>query len=304
MSNFDWLSADPDWDDVVGSRFDAPFFPIAGSDGDYVGVLVFLEAPGDDAVVLYYSHEEGFFFMAESLRHWNAMCDAASAGGRGVKKQVDRARGRGPVGTSTALFRRTPTAMRSRGRRRSSNASTAATEGANAHVSRNAPLPLPPQPPRRPSMLAVAAPHTPGSNKPHQFSPPRPPRSRRIPKKSASRPPRSRRRRTDLPDRPPRLRRAGTKAPIDPRDAADARTNVPIDPREAAVLCTEPRIGPRDAAVSVAERLRDRRARAPLFGGTPPRALDLHDSVPFRFINWATVATNPSGSIGFVTCAS
>ncbi|MDI1476736.1 hypothetical protein [Polyangium sp. y55x31] len=96
MSNFDWLSADPDWDELVGSRFDAPFFPIAGSDGDYVGVLVFLEAPDDDAVVLYYSHEEGFSFMAESLQHWNAMCDAASAGGRGVKKQVDRARGRNP----------------------------------------------------------------------------------------------------------------------------------------------------------------------------------------------------------------
>ena len=34
--------------------------------------------------------------MAESLQHWNAMCDAASVGGRGVKKQVDRARGRVP----------------------------------------------------------------------------------------------------------------------------------------------------------------------------------------------------------------
>ena len=95
-SRFEWLSADPDWDELVGSRFDAPFFPIAGSDGDYVGVLVYPKASNDDAVVLYYSHEEGFSFMAESLQHWSAMCDAASLGKRGAKQRVDRARGRQP----------------------------------------------------------------------------------------------------------------------------------------------------------------------------------------------------------------
>jgi hypothetical protein len=95
-ASFEWESADPDWDELVGSRFEAPFFPIAGSDGDYVGVLVHLERPDADAVVLYYSHEEGFFFMAESLRHWNAMCEAAVAGGRGARQAVNRARGTAP----------------------------------------------------------------------------------------------------------------------------------------------------------------------------------------------------------------
>ena len=90
--NFDWLSPDPEWEELVGASFDAPFFPFAGADGDYVGVLV-LDA-ANEAPVVYFSHEEGFFFVAQTLEQWNTMCDEAAATARGAKRKPRKAQGR------------------------------------------------------------------------------------------------------------------------------------------------------------------------------------------------------------------
>lgn len=74
LGNFEWLAADPEWDELVEAAFDPPFFPFAGADGDYVGVFVSEE----ETPVVYFSHEEGFFLAARNLELWNAMCDAAA----------------------------------------------------------------------------------------------------------------------------------------------------------------------------------------------------------------------------------
>jgi hypothetical protein len=91
--NFTWESADPEWDELVGAGFDAPFFPFAGADGDSVGVLV-LEGTSE-APVVYFSHEEGYFLVAESLEGWNAKCEAAAAAPRGAKRKSRKSRARG-----------------------------------------------------------------------------------------------------------------------------------------------------------------------------------------------------------------
>jgi hypothetical protein len=85
LEHFEWEQEaggplDPDWESLVAASFDPPFFPFAGSDGDYIGVLVV--AASDDAPVTVYSHEEGYRFIASSLTDWNALCDAAAARSR------------------------------------------------------------------------------------------------------------------------------------------------------------------------------------------------------------------------------
>ncbi len=92
LSSFEWDEPDPDWDELVEAAFDPPFFPFAGQDGDYVGVLVLPSV----APVMHFSHEEGYAFIAESLEHWNVMCELATKGGRGPKPALRRAQGQMP----------------------------------------------------------------------------------------------------------------------------------------------------------------------------------------------------------------
>ena len=94
MESFDWEEPDPEWDELVEGMFDPPFFPFAGQDGDYIGVIVLPEA----APVMHFSHEEGFAFIAQSLEHWNAMCALAAKRGRGLKKALLAAQGELPEG--------------------------------------------------------------------------------------------------------------------------------------------------------------------------------------------------------------
>jgi hypothetical protein len=87
---FEWHDVDLGWDELLGPDFPPVFFPFAGANGDYLGVFV-VGAPDDQGVVSFYSHEEGLFFMAQSLGHFRAMCDAAA---KGSLREVARVRGR------------------------------------------------------------------------------------------------------------------------------------------------------------------------------------------------------------------
>jgi len=84
LDHFEWLQAanealDPAWDELTEASFDAPFFPFAGADGDYLGVLV-VAGSNDAAPVVVYSHEEGYRAVAANLAEWNALCDQLAAG--------------------------------------------------------------------------------------------------------------------------------------------------------------------------------------------------------------------------------
>lgn len=91
--NFEWL--EDSWLEFADVPTDPCFLPIAGADGDYIGVLIHPVLQGEPCPIVFSFHEESprTYWIAASAEHLERMVDEAGKVGKDRKKRIDEARG-------------------------------------------------------------------------------------------------------------------------------------------------------------------------------------------------------------------
>lgn len=92
-ANFEWL--EDSWLEFADVPTDPCFLPIAGADGDYIGVLIHPVFRGEQCPVVFSFHEESprMYWIAASAEHLERVVEQAAKAGKDRKKRIDEARG-------------------------------------------------------------------------------------------------------------------------------------------------------------------------------------------------------------------